>query len=429
MSHNITIEGGASVRLPTAGKYCDRDIIITAEGGTPTPTQEKTVEIMANGTVEVTPDEGYALSKVTANVNVPIPDGYIKPSGTLQITANGEHAVTEYEKVNVNVPTGGGDGAEIARSIVDRTITAYNDTEITAVGGYAFVDCDKMTSVNVPSATSLGNYAFSSCGVLASLNIPSVTSIGQYSFNACTSLANIQGASVASIGNYAFTGCTALASVNFPNMTSIGQYAFQNCSLLETFDGDKVTSVGNYGFTGCSKLANINLPLATSIGQYAFNGCAASHISLPSLKSMSSGAFRGSKFVSVDLPNVTNIGNNSFRAQSYIQRLVLPKVASTASEAVRNCDALTYVDFPVCTSFGTYTFNDCNNLETLILRTTSKVCSMSNVNVLKLTKIANGEGYIYVPSSMVDSYKAATNWSTYAAQIRAIEDYPEITGG
>lgn len=31
--HNITVEGGKSVRLPTAGKYCDRDIVITAEGG------------------------------------------------------------------------------------------------------------------------------------------------------------------------------------------------------------------------------------------------------------------------------------------------------------------------------------------------------------------------------------------------------------
>ena len=33
MSHNITVNGGTSVRLPTAGKYCDRDIVITAEGG------------------------------------------------------------------------------------------------------------------------------------------------------------------------------------------------------------------------------------------------------------------------------------------------------------------------------------------------------------------------------------------------------------
>lgn len=30
--HKITIGGRATVRLPTAGKYCDRDIVITAEG-------------------------------------------------------------------------------------------------------------------------------------------------------------------------------------------------------------------------------------------------------------------------------------------------------------------------------------------------------------------------------------------------------------
>ena len=73
-------------------------------GADPTPTQEKSIDIVENGTVEVTPDEGYALSKVTANVNVPIPDGYIKPSGTLDVTANGTHDVTDKKSVNVNVP-------------------------------------------------------------------------------------------------------------------------------------------------------------------------------------------------------------------------------------------------------------------------------------------------------------------------------------
>lgn len=33
MSHNITVEGGKSIRLKTAGKYCDRDIVVTATGG------------------------------------------------------------------------------------------------------------------------------------------------------------------------------------------------------------------------------------------------------------------------------------------------------------------------------------------------------------------------------------------------------------
>lgn len=39
-------------------------------GGVVTPKQQKTVDITENGTVVVTPDYGYTLSKVTANVNV-----------------------------------------------------------------------------------------------------------------------------------------------------------------------------------------------------------------------------------------------------------------------------------------------------------------------------------------------------------------------
>lgn len=30
---NITVEGGTYTRLKTAGKYCDRDIVVTATGG------------------------------------------------------------------------------------------------------------------------------------------------------------------------------------------------------------------------------------------------------------------------------------------------------------------------------------------------------------------------------------------------------------
>ena len=31
--------------------------------------------------------------------------------------------------------------------------------------------------------------------------------------------------------------------------------------------------------------------------------------------------------------------------------------------------------------------------------------------------------YIYVPSALIDSYKAATNWTTFSTQFRALENY------
>ena len=36
-THNITVPGNSSVRLVTGGKYCDRDIVVTAEGGVELP--------------------------------------------------------------------------------------------------------------------------------------------------------------------------------------------------------------------------------------------------------------------------------------------------------------------------------------------------------------------------------------------------------
>lgn len=85
---NINVDGGTSVKLKTAGKYCDRDIVVNAigsTGGEAKPEQEKTVSITENGTTVVTPDDGKVLSKVNINVNVAsdggtteLPTGYYR---------------------------------------------------------------------------------------------------------------------------------------------------------------------------------------------------------------------------------------------------------------------------------------------------------------------------------------------------------------
>ena len=74
-------------------------------------------------------------------------------------------------------------------------------------------------------------------------------------------------------------------------------------------------------------------------------------------------------------------------------------------------------------------FNNCTALDTLIIRNTDTMCTLADTTTcLHNTPIASGTGYIYVPAALIEEYKAATNWTTYADQIRAIEDYPDVCG-
>ena len=96
-----------------------------------------------------------------------------------------------------------------------------------------------------------------------------------------------------------------------------------------------------------------------------------------------------------------------------------------AEHGCRGRVQLIKVILPKVTTFQSYAFYNCSKLATIIIETNS-VATLKNVNVFTNTPIANGIGYIYVPANLVESYKTASNWSTYADQIRAIEDYPDI---
>ena len=123
--------------------------------------------------------------------------------------------------------------------------------------------------------------------------------------------------------------------------------------------------------------------------------------------------------------NITSsIAAQKFRNCTGLANVIFPSVSSVGIGAFWQCTALTQADFSACVSFAQNAFYGCSALETLILRCTDAVCSITGN--LSGTKIASGTGYIYVPSALVDTYKAASGWSTYAVQIRAIEDYPAV---
>ena len=347
-------------------------------GGVAEPVIEP-LAITENGTYTA-PDGVDGYSPVT--VNVPIPDGYIVPSGTKEITENGPHDVTEYASVNVNVESGG----DVARSIVNKTITAYSDNEITTVGAYAFNRCNKMKSVNLQNATS--------------------------------------------VGQYAFHACSALTDVNLPNAETVGDNVFQNCTSLTKLDLPKLTLLSSYLVGGCSSLTELNMPNAESGRGFAIEGSKVEHLYLPKFASAGWSVFRNATYLrTVDMPKLSRLEQFLFMGDTALETVTFPKVASVASQAMESCSALTYVDLPICKRIGAKGFYNCSSLKTLILRLTTDVCALANVSAFTGTPIASGTGFIYVPSALVDSYKSGTNWASFSSQFRAIEDYPDITGG
>lgn len=262
------------------------------------------LEVTENGTYTA-PDGVDGYSPVV--VNVPIPDGYIVPSGELEVTENGTHDVTQYASVKVNVESSGG-GNEL-----DDMMT------------------NKLTALD---------------------------------------------SDVASVRQYAFRGATALVSVNLPKATNVATNAFYGCSKLTSVNMPLVNTMGDNVFNSCSVLASIVLPSLTSCGSYTFRACP--------------------KLVTVDLPKIPNIAAGLFY-YSYVLRTVILRSETLVPLANTNA------------------FTNCYHI-------TGVTNNTYNPNGLK-------DGYIYVPKTLIEDYKSATNWSTYATQFRAIEDYPEICGG
>ena len=227
-------------------------------GGDAKPEQEKTVEITQNGQTVITPDSGYALSKVTANVNVPAPTIQTQEK-SVEITQNGSSEVTPDEgmylsKVNISVDVAASGGDKFA-SLIDRsitTLTADDFAGVTSIGDYAFYYYEGLTSVTIgESVTTIGTRAFSFCNGLTSVIIPAnITDIGERSFGNCANLTSVlihEGLIYTS--SYVFEKCKNLTSVTLPNtLLAIAPYTFEGCDNLTSLTiPASVQYIGKYG--------------------------------------------------------------------------------------------------------------------------------------------------------------------------------------
>ncbi|MBQ5900230.1 MAG: leucine-rich repeat domain-containing protein [Clostridia bacterium] len=133
---------------------------------------------------------------------------------------------------------------------------------------------------------------------------------------------------------------------------------------------------------------------------------------------------RHSVLIKIDIPNVETIEQYGFNYCTGLTEIELPKVKTIANQAFNSCGKLTKVDAPMLEKLDGYSFTG-SKLTTLIIRQNNKVCNLTSVSALRSTPIESGTGYVYVPAALVEQYKAATNWSTYASQIKPISELEE----
>lgn len=171
---------------------------------------------------------------------------------------------------------------------------------------------------------------------------------------------------------------------------------------ITAYTNERVTSIGNQALMQSASLESVSFPNAKTAGLSAFNNC--------------------TSLVDVNLPSLQSMNIQTFYGCNSLEYLKLPSLKSVATQSIRNCKKIAVVDLPVCTSIGNLAFDSDSALKCIILRS-STMCTLASSAALNGTLIASGTGYVYVPRNLIASYQAATQWSTYPNQFRALEDY------
>lgn len=215
-----------------------------------------------------------------------------------------------------------------------------------------------------------------------------------------------------SIRSYGLANMSALTSVDFPNLQTINTYAFYNDAnlVMDGWQFPNAKTIGNYAFRYCYGLTgDVVLPsTVTSIGQYSFASC----------KNITKFTATGS---------ITTFGTYTFTGASAdhkmtVKEIHLPNLGTSialnlnfgSATAANACQYLELVDIGKAKSIAANTFANCYKLQTLIMRRTS-VTTCANVSAFLNTPFRGRNSLtakIYVPSSLIDSYKAASVWNT-----------------
>lgn len=323
-------------------------------------------------------------------------------------------------------------------------ITEIYASQLSIIPSCAFYSCERLTTASFPECTSISNSAFFKCPSLTTISFSKCTTIGVSAFCNCNNLTTASFPMCSYIKGSAFQYCGKLNSIYFPECTVIENLVFQNCYSLTTISFSKCTDIGASAFYNCSNLTIASFPVCSYIKQNTFYNCySLATIFFPECTAIESSAFYNcSNLTIASFSKCTTIGSNVFTNCYNLITASFPSCLQIGGTAFRSCYNLTIISFPLCSMIFSYAFSQCSNLSVIsfpnvksmsayVFQQCSKLESAYfmgrsiptvGTTIFAATPIANSTylgyfGSIYVPSSLLASYKTATNWTTYSSRM------------
>jgi len=316
------------------------------------------LEVSVNG--EYTPTGGLDGFD---NVIVSVPQSGITPTGSISISQNGTYDVSSFAEAVVSVSGGGG---TVHGFVEFSGVTFFDASGITSIPSFGFSNTVALKTVSLDLCEYVGEQAFSSCSNLSEVFMPMLKQIKASGFRQ-TGLENISFPLCMSLSNDAFWSCSKLTNVYLPNLLSIDGNAFARCVKLSSIDLPELLymsgSGADYGtFFSCVLLSSVSIPKCSQLGAYDF----------------------------------------------------------------QKCSLLREISLPACGIIGNGVFRSCTALESVYIGYSS-VATLKHINAFASTPMSLSSylgyfGSIYVPASLVNEYKAASNWSVYSDRITAINE-------
>lgn len=212
------------------------------------------------------------------------------------------------------------------------------------------------------------------------------------------------GSSVPSLGEYAFNSARQLEYVTIPStVTAYGRNTFGTLYKTKAITiPSGISSLVQYLFTGSYNTKYISIPYSvTEIGQYAFNAnYSLRSITLPSgITALGASVFLSCSMLATSfcLPSISSLPQSLFSSCSSIEKIVVPSSVSEINASV---------------------FGNCYGLKELHIEASSPP-TLSNVNAINATAT---DLVIYVPysadHSILNSYKTASNWSSFSSKMQ-----------